>query len=205
MRGEGFGQTLNRGSAGVYYRFPSAARNDEYILRFRRISFSVDRNASNLQKISDKYSGFIGASLKLPGGWVNDPLIVNLSGSLKSIMESDSDPFPYPVPNAAQTFDSAEIKSEFVWSRDFRGNSSAVSETSASEARGFLFKPLSLQLKASVGYANFSEKEGKWEISLSSAARFRGGRLSVKVASPDFPEKWNGTVSWRLEVNHKSW
>ncbi|MCL2196466.1 MAG: hypothetical protein FWB77_02500 [Treponema sp.] len=55
------------------------------------------------------------------------------------------------------------------------------------------------QLRSKVGVTFYAEKEEKWDLSLSGTIRFKYGRLSLKAASPDFPDKWNWTVSWRVE------
>ncbi|MCL2210589.1 MAG: hypothetical protein FWB95_01560 [Treponema sp.] len=62
---------------------------------------------------------------------------------------------------------------------------------------------LRFQLRSKVGVAFYAEKDEKWDLSLSGTIRFKYGRLGLKAASPDFPEKWNWTISWRVEKNEK--
>jgi hypothetical protein len=63
----------------------------------------------------------------------------------------------------------------------------------------FLWSPHIFQFRTRIGGTAFMEKKEIWDFSTSAAVRFKQGRLSLRVASPDFPEKWNITVSWRLE------
>jgi len=60
-----------------------------------------------------------------------------------------------------------------------------------------------IQLRSKLGIAIYAEKDEKWDLSLSGTMRFKHGRLTLKAASPDFPEKWNWTISWRAEKNEK--
>jgi len=181
LRSQGVGEYFNRSSTGFYYRFPAKKRLDENIIRFTRISFTADRNAENLKKISDKFTGYIGISLNLQKLKIKTPLGLNFSGSIIALTAMESAPSPYPIPESSWNYDSAGINCELVWSPPF------------------------LQFKSRLGYTNEAKKEGeneeKWDFSVSSTARFKNGRLSLKAATPDFPEKWNFTVSWRLELN----
>jgi len=174
LRAPEFGKDFNRSSSGIYYRFPAANRNSPPV-RFTRISFSVDRNAVNPLKISDGLSGNIGISISLPQMAKNGAFRVNFAGSIKTLMESDGSPFPYPVFWEPCVFDNAAGSCELTWS------------------------PRIFQFKTKLGYSAYEKKDDKLDFSLSGAVRFKYGRLSVKAESPNFPEKWNFTVSWRLE------
>jgi hypothetical protein len=180
LRSQGIGEYFYRSSTGFYYRFPAKKRFDDSVFRFTRISFTADRNSEKLQKISDKFTGHLGISLNLQKLKIKSPLGVNFSGSIAALTAAESIPSPYPVPENSWNYNSAGINCEFVWS------------------------PLFLQFKSRLGYTNEVEKEAeneeKWDFSVSSTARFKNGRLSLKAASPDFPEKWNFTISWRLEI-----
>jgi len=181
LRGQGIGGQFDRSSTGFYYRFPAKKRLDDSIIRFTRMSFTADRNAENLQKISNKFTGHIGISLNLQKLKIKSPLGINFSGSIIALTDEENAPSPYPVPKSSWNYNSAGMNCEFIWS------------------------PLFLQFKSNLGYANEVKKEAeneeKWDFSVSSTARFKNGRISLKAASPDFPEKWNFSVSWRLELN----
>jgi hypothetical protein len=58
---------------------------------------------------------------------------------------------------------------------------------------------------ARTGYTNTAGKDDLWDGSLSASVRGKlrsgkRGRLSVKAASTDFPEKWEYTIGWRVEL-----
>jgi hypothetical protein len=61
------------------------------------------------------------------------------------------------------------------------------------------WSPANYQFKTKLGYAAFEKKDDKWDFSASATARFKHGRLGVKAASPDFPDKWNWTITWKVE------
>ncbi|MDR0475855.1 MAG: hypothetical protein LBH43_19580, partial [Treponema sp.] len=172
LRSPAPGEEFDRSSSGLYYRFPAARKNEILPVRFTRVSLTTDRNAVNPLKTSDGLSGNAGVSIALPQ---TSPLGVNLSGSVKGLTTSTDTPPPYPVSTEPWVFDTAGTACELSWS------------------------PAYLQFKTKLGYTAYAKKDEKWNFSLSAAARFRHGRLSLKAESPDFPEKWNWTVSWRLE------
>jgi len=184
LRGPGLGEEFNRSSSGFYLRFPAPRRNAEiYPVRLTRISLSADRNSAgssaNQYKMNDGYSGNIGFSINMPKETKISPIGVNLAASLKSQNLSETAPSPYPVSWDEWHFDNAGGSCELTWS------------------------PLNLLFKAKLGYTAYAKKDENWDISLSAAARFKQGRLSIKTASADFPEKWLWTVSWRLEPTGK--
>jgi hypothetical protein len=169
LRANSFGEDFNRVSAGFYYRFPAAAKNSVSIFRLTRISLTVDRNAENPQKIADGLSGYVGFSLNLRNLRINSPFGINISGSIKGLTSSEADP------EEPWLMNSSGINCEFTWS------------------------PLIFQFKTKAGYSVNAKNDEKWLFSLSGAARFKYGRLSLKLESPDFPEKWSMTVSWNLQ------
>jgi hypothetical protein len=172
VRGPGLGEAFNRSSSGVLYRFPARTKKSS-AFRFTRISLSADRNAANTKKITDSLSGNLGVSLFFPQMAKIGPLGVYFSGSIKGVFSDDS-PSPYPG-TEKRDFDNAGGSCEFSVS------------------------PGKFQIKSKIGYSAYVKKDDVWEYSISAAARFKHGRLSIKAASPDFPEKWDWTVSWRIE------
>ncbi|MDR2480640.1 MAG: hypothetical protein LBD48_15185, partial [Treponema sp.] len=200
FRGPGIGETFDHGSMGLYCRFPAPVpagrRTDKnggrtagpapFPLRITRVSLNASRNAAAPEKIIDGIDGSLGLSLNLPlvllpgfstgtgARATGSPLAINISGSVKG-SASEEAPLPFPVPQEQWEFDSAKAGCELVWS------------------------PGIFQFRTKWGYEAAARKEGKWDASVSALARIGPGRFSIKAASPGFPQKWNCTVSWRLE------
>jgi len=179
LRGHGFGEDFNRSSSGFYWRFPSSVAIRNNTLRLTRISLSADRNAVNPLKISDNFSGNFGISLNMRQIGIKNPLGVNFSGSIKGLAGVNSGISPYPALDKDWSWEIIDINCEFIWSAGI------------------------FQFRSKAGCAFFSEKDEKWDFSFSTAIRSKMGRLSFKVASPDFPKKWNWTTSWRIELQRK--
>jgi len=174
LRAPEIGGDFNRSSSGIYYRFPSANKSSPPV-RLTRVSLSVDRNAVNPLKISDGLSGYFGISINYPKMAKIGAIGVNFSGSIKGLTSSTGSFSPFPIPEEPWVLDNGNISCEVTWS------------------------PLIFQLKTKLGYSIFEKKDNLWDFSLSGAARFKHGRLSVKAESTNFPEKWNFTISWRLD------
>jgi hypothetical protein len=102
------------------------------------------------------------------------PLNINLAASIDWLGRTDERPSPFAFFQPGE-FDSAKTSAELLWS------------------------PGLFQFKTKWGYTAYAKKENQWEASVSAAARFKHGRFSVKFAWPDFPEKWNCTLGWRVE------
>jgi hypothetical protein len=198
LRGNDLGEEFNRSSTGFYYRLPavSASRNNSsFPIRLTRISLSADRNAENSLKIKDSFSGTIGFSVNFSDFIHNkrsdiqqiskkslpksSPLGITFSGSVTGFKTSGDNYSVFPIPvsltDESWEWNNSTINCELFWS------------------------PLNFQFRSRIGVSTYVEKEEKLDFSLSAAVRFRQGRLSVKAASPDFPDKWNWTVSWRVE------
>ncbi|MDR0495918.1 MAG: hypothetical protein LBG95_09875 [Treponema sp.] len=200
LRGPALDESFNRSSSGIYYRFPApsaSAKNNAihgaFPLRVTRVSLNADRNGSDWNKIHDSVDGTLGLSLNLPPMLLapgllpatarkvknpkpkNYPLGINLSASVKELGSAGEAPAPYPFFPANQEFDSARASGELLWS------------------------PGIFQFRTRWGYTAYAKKDNQWDGSISAAARFKYGRFSAKLAWPVFPEKWNVTLSWRVE------
>jgi len=184
LRSSGFGGEFNRSSSGFYFRFPSSAASRRFPLRFTRLSLSADRNAVNPQKITDNFSGTIGLSVNLQQLKIKNPFGIVFSGSIKGLSASEGIVSAYPILNESWNWTESGVNCELSWAPNTK-------------------IPQNLQFKSKFGVSFFSEKDEKWDFSLSAAARFKYGRLSLKFASPDFPGLWNWTVSWRVEKKEK--
>ena len=178
LRAPGLGEDFNRSSTNFFYRAPSSRPGDN-ILKLSRISIYADRNAVNPLKINDSFTGTFGLSINLHQYGIRSPINVNFSGSVKGITALESNPYPIPGLNELWLLENTSIGCDLFWSNK------------------------RYQLRAKVEYTYFVEKDEKWGISFSVSRRFNFGRLSFKIESPDFPEKWNWAASWRLETGGK--
>jgi hypothetical protein len=101
------------------------------------------------------------------------PLNINLAAAIDwTGIDEQPSPFPFSPPGE---FDSAKTSCEFLWS------------------------PGIFQFRTKWGRVFYADKDNIWESSVSAAVRFKHGRFSLKFAWPDFPDKWNCTLSWRAE------
>ena len=197
LRSPALDEPFERSSSGIYYRFPAPVARDRsseaFPLRITIMSLNADRNGSDWNKISDSIDGTIGLSLNLPPMLLprvllpasaqkvknpkpkNYPLGITLSAALKYMGYSDEAPAPYPFFPVNQEFDSVKVHGDVIWS------------------------PGIFQFRNRLGYTAYAKKENQWDASISSAVRFKYGRFSLKFVWPVFPEKWNMTVSWRVE------
>jgi hypothetical protein len=202
LRGSTPGEAFERSASPVYYRFPAAA----VPFRPSRFSLTANRNARNPAKTLDSLDGTLGFTLnpqrilqaipalaaRMPpsskilrkGSLWAAPVGLVFSGSLAGTLALDEEPpFPYPIPQGGYEFDSAKVAGEVTWS------------------------PSMFQFRTKTAYVIKPKKEGIWDLSFSAAIKTPGagaywkpGRISLKIASPDFPEKWDFTVSWRLNA-----
>jgi len=108
-----------------------------------------------------------------------NPLRIYLAGSFKGFSKPDIDPNPYPI-LSDWSWEATSISWEFLWTHGI------------------------FQLRSKTGCTISAKKDEKWDFSVSTSARFKQGRLTIKAASPDFPLKWNWSASWRIEINGNS-
>jgi len=177
LRGTAFGEGFNRSTTDVYYRFPVSAANRYNLIRLTRISFSAGRNAVNHSKTSDSFSGTIGLSVSLRQIGINSLFSINFSGSVKGLSAITNPPL-FPLLGDSWLWNSTSASCEIIWS------------------------PAFLQFRVKAEYSLIVEKPDKWGLSMNVSARFKHGRLSIKADSPDFPEKWDWSVSWRFDLRN---
>jgi len=179
VRSDGLGEALNRGGLSVYFRpsSPTAAakRNDPFRIRFSRSSLSLNRDARNPEKTAD--------SLDALAGFNFGPLTSVFSFSLDSLSQLDENAgLPLLGVPFFGSFDSFKVSGELGW-------------------KPLNFRFGSLDLNARLAYTIREGKKNLWEPSLNCSFKpMKWGRFSFKIASTDFPEKWNYTFSWRLET-----
>jgi hypothetical protein len=166
-----------------------------------RISLTAERNAADRANILDGIDCGLGLSLRLPGR--HAPLGISFSAAAKGKTSADETPPPYPLPRGEYRLDSARVSGELSWSPALGGGRGGGAS---------LWLPRGLQLRTKFGCGLDAEEKGAWDASFTAAVRFRYGRLSLKVATPEFavsgedstarsaaPEQWKCSVSWRVE------
>ena len=167
-------EDFDRGSFSIYFRppAPSAAerRNNPRFFRFSRASLSFGRDARKPEKANDSLDAMAAFSL--------GPFSTILSCALdnNSCLDDAGKAPPLLRLPLFEIFDSFKVSAELGW------------------------KPGIFDFVARVGYTIRAEKENLWNLSFNCSVRpAKWGRLGLKIASSDFPDKWEYTVSWRLE------
>jgi len=100
----------------------------------------------------------------------------------------------------------SEKKTSSAKPKETRGQTTASAKTGGSKGQKAPSvvpekkAPLTLQLSARAGYEKATGKDGVWDTSVSASVRGKKNRLTIKVASPDFPKKWEYTISWRMAL-----
>ena len=196
FRSSEIGEAFERSSIGLYYRFPSSSPmvigTKGFPLRISRITLNADRNASDPKKIKDGIDGSLCLSLNLPPLFLPRPLLSASAAKVKNLK-----PKVYPLNiNLATSIDwlghSEDQPSLFAF---FQLGEFDSTKTSCE----LLWSPGIFQVRTKLGYTAYAKKDNQWDASISTAVRFRHGRFSVKFAWPEFPEKWNCTLAWRVE------
>jgi hypothetical protein len=180
VRAAGIGESFSRGNASVYFRpsAPTAAekRNASSIFRFTRASLSASRDARKPLKTADSINALAGFSL----GPISSAFTFSYR-SLSSLEEENLFQFP-----AFENFDSFKVSGELGWKPP--------------ELRIGAINP-KFDLKARLGYTIRAKKDPLWELSFNGSIKpAKWGRIGLKIASTDFPDKWNFTLSWRFEM-----
>jgi hypothetical protein len=172
FRGPGMGEPFEQGSFSLYFRPSSQAKKKNTLPQgLSRVSLSLRRDGRTREKTRDTVEASAGFNL--------GPFRTVFSGAYTAltIFNPEDDPFPLPLLPAFETHDSSKVSGEISWS------------------------PGIFQLRTKLGYTMRKEKESLWDASFYSSARIgKHNRLSLKIASPVFPEEWNYTLSWRFET-----
>jgi hypothetical protein len=175
LRSPGLDESFNRGSFSAYFR-PSAQTAAEK----RKESFPLSFTRASIGLNRDaRNPGKTGDVLDALAGFSFGPFSSVFSFSLHNISFLDADNgslFQAPV---FENFDSFKVSAEFGW------------------------KPSVFDIKTRVGYTSRAEKDPVLDLSLNVSVRpGKWGRVGLKIASTDFPEKWNYTLSWRFNIKH---
>jgi hypothetical protein len=179
IRSAGIGESFSRGSASVYFRpsAPTAAekRNSPSLFRFTRASLSVARDARKPGKTADSISALAGFNL--------GPFTSAFSFSFHSLsLLGGESLFQFP---AFENFDSFKVSGELGW-KPPKLSIGAINPQ--------------IDLKTRLGCTIKAGKDPLWELSLNGSIKpGQWGRIGLKIASTDFPDKWNFTLNWRFE------
>jgi len=178
FRSPGLEESFDRGALSLYFRpsAPSAAekRNNPHLIRFSRSSLSISRDARKPEKTSDTLNSLAGFYI----GPLSSVFSFTLNG-ISCIDENAGLQSLFCSP-AFEVLDSIKVAGEF----------------------GIKFGIFDLKTK--LGYTARAKKDPLWEPSINCSIKpGKWGRIGIKIASTDFPEKWNYTVSWRFAYSDK--
>jgi hypothetical protein len=173
--------SFDRGNLSLYFRpsAPTAAakRNNPFRIRFSRASLSLSRDARNPEKTAD--------SLDAGAAFSFGPLSTVFSGSLDSKTNLEGPSIFQPA--LFENFEAFKVSGELGWKPP-------VLLMGKSKQRA------AFDFKTRLGYTLRAEKDNIWELSFNSSLKTgKWGRVGLRIASTDFPEKWNYTLSWRFE------
>jgi hypothetical protein len=163
---------FNRSAISAYFRpsAPTAKEKREKSFPVRFARSSID--FSRDARTPEKTLDTLNALL----GFYFGPITSVFSCSLhsRSCLEEENAPlFQSPV---FETFESFKVSGELGW------------------------KPGIFDLRTKLGYTIREKKDPLWEPSLNVSVKpGKWGRIGLKIAYTDFPEKWNYTLSWRFE------
>ena len=178
LRGGGLGESINRGGLSAYFRpsAPTAAlkREKPKQIRLSRASLSINRDARKSEKTADTLNALAGFNTGL--------FSTVFSCSLHSLSSINEDSELVPLLSAPffEKFDSFKVSGELGW-------------------RPPSFRFGSVNLTGRLGYTVRAENKNLWEPSINCSYRpGKWGRIGLKIASTDFPDKWNYTISCRF-------
>jgi hypothetical protein len=134
------------------------------------VVLGFDRNAADRKNPIDGVSLLFGCKL----GPFRSNIGAYLDGKVPSL-EGTAYFSPYPDPFGEHDFEQARFSGDLSYTWRF------------------------LTLGARAACTIRPEKEDLWEASASVSAKAKWGRLAVKVASPKLPEKWEYSISYRLQ------
>jgi hypothetical protein len=161
LRSPGPGRSFERGSYLVSYRFPRFSGSFPVIPS--RASLSLNRNASNLEKIEDRLEGSFGFTL--------GPVRPVLSVSFAGLSAAETTPFPFPSPKIFQNLSSTALSGEINYTLWIFLLKAKVGYTAEKEKKGVWDTSLNLTVRKNPG--RFSLKiaspefpaKWTWEIS----------------------------------------
>ena len=184
-------QSFNRMSGELYCRFPVNAN----FFGLTRFSLSMDRDAREEKKVLD--SGNAMAAFKI--GPVNSVIEgkATLLNRDKSIYMEETG---YQV-NAYKVTQSLTWTVHGPFTRKKTENTSEIAGTGQRKKTSTGKKgSYTIVFSAKAGYEKTINKEGIWNTSFSASVRTRKNRITIKAATSAFPQKWEFTLGWRLQL-----
>ena len=173
---------FDRGNISLYFR-PSAPtakerRENTFPVRFSRVSMDFNRDARKPEKTADTLNALLGFYL--------GPVSAAFSCSLRSL--SDLSEFSGEGENQ-KSGQVLLLQTPFFENFD-----------SFKVAWELRYSPGIFDFRTRLNHTIQEKKDPLWEFSLNCSVRPKKyGRVGLNIASTDFPEKWNYTLSWRLE------
>jgi hypothetical protein len=148
---------FDRSASLVAYYFPARPRGRLFSLS--RASLSLSRNALEWKKIEDKAETSLAFTL--------GPIYASLTETLTTHTAAETQPPPYPLPDASSlTF--------------------AQSRASCK----LLYRVSVFQFGADIGYSVTEGKTSLWDTAFHASVRGKHCRLAFEISSPCFPEDW---------------
>ena len=172
FRSPAMDESFNRGAVSVYYRpsAPSAAERKRKTFPIRLSRASISLNRDA------RDPGKTADTLDALTGFYIGPLSSVFSCSLHSVSSLNGNDAPLFRTPVFENYESFKVACELG------------------------LKPGIFDLKTKLAYTVRAKKDPLWEPSLNVSVRpGKWGRVGLKIASTDFPEKWNYTLSWRFE------
>jgi len=220
-----FAEGIDRMSGELYYRLPESSAS----FGLTRFSFSLDTDSRNEKKVLGSANAMAAFKLgplsavsegKFTG--INRKESAGMEGSgyaLDSYRFGQSLSWTCPIPalrkasRAARREKNSGGESAENPSGENPAGQNPASEKTDKPARAKVGgsklsgsktagkkSSLTAQLSARAGYEKTTGKEGVWDTSFSASIRGKKNRLTIKAATPDFPKKWEFTISWRMRL-----
>jgi len=201
-----FAEGIDRISGELYYRLPQSSAS----FGVTRFSFSLDTDSRNEKKVLGSANAM--AAFKLgPVNAVSEAKFTGINRKKSAGMEG-----------SGYALDTYRLSQSLSWTcaipalRKTREEKNSGGEGAENPAGEKTAKPtpaklggsktagkkssLTAQLSARAGYEQTAGKEGVWDASFSASIRSKKHRLTIKAASPNLPQKWEFTISWRISL-----
>jgi hypothetical protein len=142
----------------------------------KRPAFRLNRVSVGISRDTSKPEKTLDSTEAL-AAFSAGPFTAAVSCSIDWLSVFQGDAAPLPLPPSFQSFSAGKVSGEGAWNRGI------ISLKCKAERRFFAVKPAFWDLSAGV-----------------SVKPFRGSRFGFKISSPQFPRKWEYSISWRLET-----